>query len=100
MQENSSYNGKGGLTEKMQKRLISSARCAIRMRNKEPDKRRAVELLERDLLNGPSFGIHDVCSSDFCSVVKEREEAVRRDSEAARQQHEDNCIVDSRRGQQ
>ena len=51
------------------------------MKSKELDKRRGVKLLERDLLNGPRhcFGIHDVCSSDFCSVAKEREEAVRRD---------------------
>ena len=101
VQENSSYKGKGGLTEKMRKKLVSSARCAIRMRSKDPDKRRGVKLLERDLLNGPRhfFGIHDVCCSDFCSVAKEQEEAVRRDSEAARKQHEDNCIVDSSRGQ-
>ena len=75
MQENSSYKGSGGLTLEMRKRLVSAARCAIRMRSKEPDRKKAVQLLGRDLLNGPShcFGIHDGCSSDFCSVAKQQE---------------------------
>ena len=73
VQENSSYNGSGGLTLKMRKRLVSAARCAIRMRSKDPDRKKAVKLLERDLLNGPRhcFGIHDGCSSDFCSAAKQ-----------------------------
>lgn len=76
MQENSSYKGSGGLTLKMRKRLVSAARCAIRMRSKEPDRKKAVKLLERDLINGPNhcFGLHDACSSDFCSIAKEQEE--------------------------
>ena len=73
MQENSSYKGNGGLTLKMRKRLVSAARCAIRMRSKDPNRKKAVKLLERDLLNGPRhcFGIHDGCSSDFCSAAKQ-----------------------------
>ena len=74
VQENSSYKGKGGLTEKMRRRLTSSARCAIRMRSKESDKSRALKSLERDLINGPfhCFGHHDRCSPDFCSTSKEK----------------------------
>ncbi len=66
IQKNSQYKGGGGLTEKMRKRLVSSARRAIRSR--EPDRRTAIKRLERDLINGPNhcFGIHDSCSSDFC----------------------------------
>ena len=76
VQQNSSYKGSGGLTEKMRKKLVSAARCAIRMRSKESDKRTAVKLLERDLINGPRhcFGFHDACSSDFCSTAKQRQE--------------------------
>ncbi len=45
------------------------------MRSKELDRKKAVKLLERDLLNGPShcFGIHNSCCSYFCSVVKLQE---------------------------
>ncbi len=72
VQQNASYKGTGGLTLKMRKRLVSAARCAIRMRSKNPDRKKAAKLLERDLLNGPwhCFGIHDRCSSDFCSAVQ------------------------------
>ena len=70
--------GNGGLTEKMRKKLVSAALCAIRMRSKEPDRRKAVKLLERDLINGPRhcFGHRDMCSSDFCSTAKQREGSV------------------------
>ena len=73
VQENSSYKGSGGLKLKMRKRLVSAARCAIRMKSKDPDQKKAVKLLERDLLNGPRHccGIHDGCSSDFCSAAKQ-----------------------------
>ncbi len=76
IQKNSQYKGSGGLTEKMRKRLVSSARCAIRMRSREPDRKTAIKLLERDLINGPKhcFEIHDACSSDFCSTAKKQEE--------------------------
>ena len=62
------YKGKGGLTSLMRKRLTSAARCAIKMRSKEKDQKKAVKLLEQDLINGPRhcFGIHSHCSSDFC----------------------------------
>ena len=73
--ENSSYKGKGGLTLKMLKRLTSAARCAIKMRSKEPDRRNAINLLRKDLLNGPlhCFGHHQKCSSDFCTTSQQRQ---------------------------
>lgn len=76
VQDNSAYKGSGGLVQTMRKRLVSAARCAIRMRSREPDRKKAVKLLERDLINGPNhcFGHHDACSSDFCSTVKERQQ--------------------------
>ena len=69
-QDNLSYRGKGKLTESMQKHLTKAARCAIRMRSSEPDRRRAVQLLQQDLRYGPlhCFGIHSSCSTDFCKV--------------------------------
>ena len=75
--ENPSYKGKGGLTQKMRKRLTSAARCAIKMRSQEPDTRKAVKLLEQDLVNGPlhCFGFHSKCSTDFCKVACERKQA-------------------------
>ena len=56
----------------MRRRLVSAARCAIKMRSKEVDRKNAVRLLKRDLLNGPNhcFGHHIHCSADFCSTVK------------------------------
>ena len=77
--ENPSYKGKGGLTQKMRKRLTSAARCAIKMRNQEPDTKKAMKLLERDLVNGPlhCFGFHSRCSTDFCKVARERNQANR-----------------------
>ena len=73
VQENSSYKGKGGLTTKMRKRLVSAARSAIRMRSREPDRKKAVKLLERDLINRPRhcFGSHTECSPDFCSTARD-----------------------------
>ena len=71
-QDNPSYRGKGKLTESMRKCLTKAARCAIRMRSSEPDRRRAVCLLQEDLRNGPlhCFGIHSSCSTDFCKVAQ------------------------------
>ena len=68
--DNPSYKGKGGLTKKMRKRLTCAARCAIKMRSKNPDTKNAAKLLERDLWNGPlhCFGNHNKCSTDFCST--------------------------------
>lgn len=72
---NPSYKGKGGLTEKMRKRLTSAARCAIKMRSQEEDRNVAARLLERDLLNGPfhCFGYHNKCSPDFCSTARQNQ---------------------------
>ncbi len=72
--ENPAYKGTGGLTEKMRRRLVSSARCAIKMRSKEVDRKVAVRQLKKDLLNGPNhcFGNHEHCSPDFCSTAKDR----------------------------
>ena len=60
----------------MKQKLVSGARCAIRMRIYETDVKKAVELLSRDLLNGPlhCFGIHSHCSADFGEVVREKQE--------------------------
>ena len=70
---NPSYKGKGGLTEKMRRRLTSSARCAIKMRSKEADKTKGLELLKKDLINGPyhCFGYHSNCSPDFCQAARD-----------------------------
>ena len=70
---NPSYKGAGGPTKKMQQRLVSAARCAIKMRSKESNRHEAIKALARDLLNGPfhCFGQHDKCSPDFCSTVRE-----------------------------
>ena len=74
VQANPHYKGKGGLTQRMRRRLTSAARCAIKMRSQEADTRQAVKSLERDLINGPRhcFGYHDNCSPDFCSTARER----------------------------
>ena len=50
--DNPSYKGSGRLTKKMRQKLVSAARCAIRMRSKETDTREAVVKLNKDLLNG------------------------------------------------
>ncbi len=72
--ENPEYKGSGGLTEKMRRRLVSAARCAIKMRSTEPDRRLGVKLLKLDLQNGPNhcFGNHQRCSPDFFSIAKGR----------------------------
>lgn len=74
VQDNPSYKGSGGLTVKMRKKLVSAARCAIRMRSRETDKKIALASLRRDLCNGPlhCFGLHDSCSPDFCISTRER----------------------------
>ena len=76
VQDNYSYKGSGRLTKKMRQKLVSGARCAIRMRSYETDVKKAVELLNRDLLNRPlhCFGIHSHCSTDFCTVARENQE--------------------------
>ena len=79
------YKGKGGLTEKMRKRLTSSARCAIKMCSREEDKSKALTLLKKDLVNGPyhCFGHHTNCSPDFCHAVQDSCAAANRESEPA-----------------
>ena len=44
------------------------------MRSKESDQKKAVKLLERDLINGPlhCFGQHNHCSPDFCTAAREK----------------------------
>ena len=73
VKSNSSYKGSGGLTLNIRRRLVSAARSAIRMRSKEEDTAKALELLKRDLINGPRhcFGIHTHCSPDFCTAAAE-----------------------------
>ena len=75
-QENPSYKGKGGLTQKMRRKLVSAARSAIRMRSTESDRGNALNSLRKDLMNGPRhcFGHHDYCSPDFCTMARERME--------------------------
>ncbi len=74
-QDNSAYRGAaGGLTKRMRSRLVSAAHSAIRMRSKETDHKKAIKLLERDLINGPlhCFGQHRYCSPDFCTTAREK----------------------------
>ncbi len=72
VQDNPSYKGRGNLTKKMRQKLVSAARCAIKMRSKKRDVKKAVEQLRRDLMNGPRhcFGIHSGCSADFCTIAQ------------------------------
>ncbi len=72
VQDNPSYKGRGNLTKKMRQKLVSAARCAIKMRSKERDVKKAVEQLRRDLTNGPRhcFGIHSGCGADFCTIAQ------------------------------
>jgi len=70
--EKPQYKGRGKLTEQMRKRLASSMRCAIINRSKLPDKGKAVQLLQKDILNCAlhCFGSHTKCSADFCKVAQ------------------------------
>ena len=74
--ENAQYRGRGGLTQKMRKRLTSAARCAIKMRSQESNKAQAIKSLEKDIINGPlhCFGYHSKCSADFCRTVQENQQ--------------------------
>jgi len=65
------YKGRGGLTAKMRRRLTSAAHRAIKMRSTHLDRKEAVKLLQRDLLNSSHhcFGIHSNCSSEYCKVA-------------------------------
>ena len=56
----------------MRQKLTSAARCAIKMRSQEQNRKEAIKKLQSDLQNGPyhCFGIHDNCSTDFCSSAK------------------------------
>ena len=65
------YEGGGGLTAKMRRKLTSAAHSAIKMRSTQPDRKEEVKLLERDILNSPHhcFGIHSNCSSEYCKVA-------------------------------
>ena len=58
----------------MRKKLVSSARCAIKMRSREADTKKALASLKADLRNGPQhcFGCHERCSPDFCKTAKQR----------------------------
>ena len=70
---NPTHKGKGGLTEKMRKKLTSSARCAIKMHSKDPNRDRALQQFKSDLVNGPyhCFGHHGQCSPDFYQNARE-----------------------------
>ena len=92
---NSSYKGSGGLTVKMRKRLVSAARCAIRMRSKEKNRVQALALLRKDLINGPRhcFGIHTHCSPDFCTTVRDLQVQQPPTSQQPSQQPSQDCQV-------
>ena len=66
------YKGKGKLTVAMQKCLTTAARCAIKMQSTGSDVKRATELLQQDLRNGPLHcsGVHTSCSTDYCKVTR------------------------------
>ena len=74
---NSSYKGRGKLTEAMRKRLTKAARSAIIMRSKESDKQTAIRKLQHDLMNIPyhCFGYHEKCSADFCKTKQQQQNA-------------------------
>ena len=65
--ENPSYKGKGNLPKSTRIRIVSSVRCAIRMRS-APNVKNAARLLEKDIKNSVHhvYGNHMNCSSDFC----------------------------------
>ncbi|CAG2245735.1 unnamed protein product [Mytilus edulis] len=67
--ENPEYKGKGKLTKQIRVRIVSSIRCAIRMRSLESDKRKAIKNLEHDITNciNHIYGDHSRCS-DFCKA--------------------------------
>ena len=73
VQDNPLYKGSGGLTLKMRRRLVSAARCAIKMRSSELDRQLGIKLLKRDLTNGPNhcFGNHNFCSPDFYTTARD-----------------------------
>ena len=82
VQQNPTYKGRGGLTGKMRQRLTNAARCAIKMHSKELNKTEGLKKLQADLQNGPyhCYRIHDNCTPDFCTTVRENQ-----------QQDESNC---------
>ena len=73
VQDKPQYKGKGKSTEGMRKRLTKVARCAIKIRSSETDRKKAVHLLKRDLENSPHhcFGIHRNCSPDYCKATQQ-----------------------------
>ena len=61
--DNHSYKRKGGLSEKMRRRLTEQ---------RDVNKSKAVNLLKQDLVNGPlhCFEYHKGCSTDFCKAIQ------------------------------
>ena len=96
-QDNPSCKGSGGLTAKMRKQLVSSARCAIKMRSKQPDHQKALKLLKEDLLNGPRhcFGLHQLYSADFCTIAKEQQATTSSPSSTEERSGESTADVDN-----
>ena len=72
VQENPKYKSKGGMTAKKWQRLTSAARCAIKMRSQEENRKEAIKKLQSDQQKGPyrCFGIHDNCSTNFCTSAR------------------------------
>ncbi len=79
------------LTIKIRKKLVSGARCAIRMRSKEADTAKALKALRRDLANGPFhvFGIHTHCSHDFSTTAQQHQHQDRDKSQEHPDQQQD-----------
>ena len=75
--DNPNYRGKGGLTQKMRKRLTCAARCAIKMRSQGSDRAQQIKKLEKDLINGPlhCFGYHAKCSPEFCRTAQNKQQS-------------------------
>ena len=75
--DNPNYRGKGGLTQKMRKRLTCAARCAIKMHSQGSDRAQQIKKLEKDLINGPlhCFGYHAKCSPEFCRTAQNKQQS-------------------------
>ena len=66
------YKGKHKLTAAIRQWLTKAARCAVIMRSKEADRRKAASLLQDDIMNGPMhcFGSHHKCRPEYCERVR------------------------------
>ena len=72
--DNPRFKGRGGLTQKVIRRLTAAARAAIRMHSTT----RNINQLRQDLRNAPFhvFGDHTNCSPSFCKACSNRQDDV------------------------